>query len=46
MSAEDGAILALILGLTYVTADFVLAILYGHCVLPGLRCRACKEKKS
>lgn len=31
-------------GLAYCTIDFILAIALGRCVLPGLKCRVCKEK--
>ena len=29
----------------YVLADWILAIVTGHCHLPGLKCRACKEEE-
>ena len=30
---------------TYGLIDFILSMLLGRCVLPGLKCRACKEKQ-
>lgn len=32
-------------GLVYVTADFILGIALGRCVLPGLACRTCRREK-
>jgi hypothetical protein len=34
---------AIIAGVAYATLDFVLGILLGRCVLPGLKCRACRD---
>lgn len=31
------------IGFAYCVADFVLGVALGRCVLPGLKCRACKE---
>jgi len=33
----------LLLGVSYCIADFVLGFATGRCVMPGLRCRACKR---
>jgi hypothetical protein len=33
------------LALAYVALDLVLGIVLGHCVLPGLKCRACRRGK-
>ena len=32
----------IVIGVAYCLLDFVLGILLGRCVLPGLRCKACK----
>jgi hypothetical protein len=33
------------LALAYVLLDWVLGIVLGRCVLPGLKCRSCRGKK-
>lgn len=33
------------IGVAYGLLDFVLAIALGRCVMPGLRCRACREER-
>ena len=33
------------MGLGYVAADIVFGMVLGRCVMPGLRCRACKHKR-
>lgn len=36
----EGIIIA---GVIYVIVDFVLAVALDRCVMPGLRCRACRQ---
>ncbi len=31
------------IGLTYCLVDFILGIILRRCVLPGLRCRECRQ---
>ena len=31
------------IGLAYCLIDFVTAILFKRCVMPGLKCRACRD---
>lgn len=31
-------------GVAYVIADFVLGMVLGRCVMPGLKCKACLLK--
>jgi len=33
----------LVVGFTYVVADFLFGIFLGRCVLPGLKCKACRK---
>ncbi len=34
----------IVAGAAYVLVDFVLGMLLGRCVMPGLRCRACRTR--
>ena len=36
--------IALVAGIVYVILDFVLSLTLGRCVLPGLKCRVCRER--
>ena len=35
--------IGLVIGLVYVVIDFVLGMVLGRCVLPGLKCKACRK---
>ena len=37
--------LVLFLGLAYVLMDLCTAAIYGRCVVPWLRCRACRRSR-
>ncbi len=35
--------LFIVVGMTYAIADFMLGIALKRCVLPGLKCKACRK---
>ncbi len=43
MEPMDKYAVLLVIGLAYVVIDAVLGLVLGRCVVPGLRCPACKR---
>lgn len=35
----------ILLGLLYIVADFIIAMIADRCLLPGLKCPACRIEK-
>lgn len=48
MYSDGGAIMSpleivIAAGILYTVADFITGMMYKRCIMPGLKCRECKE---